>query len=270
MSLAKRLQRIETLLTPKQAVLLWLQETQQLGVVEFLEKSFKSPIHEAPRVRITELVAKAVRESLCKQGMKAELIVHAEQEARKQTDFLIVLIRDLGRDVELECTLNAPYIMLLHEKFGRLLEHLTQLDRFESKAWELWRTVLLRRLGDMWQLRETIVAISERYFERHPLLFPEDANKLDQHIHCLEKLTKYYNRLEGGLPAWTAIDVDALVSSSREQVLEEVAERVADAKSRVLRDLGESEAAWKIVEPYALASLEKLRASRSMEEEVTS
>jgi len=43
-------------------------------------------------------------------------------------------------------------------------------------------------------------------------------------------------------------------------VLEEVAERVANAKSTTLEDFGEPDAARKIVEPYALASLEKLRA----------
>lgn len=269
MSLAKRLRKIETSLTPKQALLLWLKEAQELGVIEHLEKSFKSPAHELPRARLTEMVGKAVRESLCKQGLKRELIVHAEQEARKQTYFLIVLVRDLQQAVDLECLLNAPYIVLLYEKLKRMLEQFTQCDSFEAVMWDMWRAVLIRRLCAMWRLRQTIMDISERYFDNHPLLFPEDTSTLEDQIHSLEESIKHYNSLEAELPVWTAIDVDALASSVREQVVEEVSERVANAKSTTLRDFGESEAAWKIVEPYALAHLEKLRA-KDRQEEVTS
>ena len=113
----------------------------------------------------------------------------------------------------------------------------------------------------MRQLRETVVAISERYFAGHPLLFPEDANTLDKDIDALEELTKHYNSLEGGLPGWTAIDIDVVASSIREQLSAEVAVRVAHAKATTLEDFGELAAAWKLMEPFDLAALKRLRAS---------
>lgn len=263
MSPLQRLRRIETSLTPRQAVLLWLKEAQQLGFLGYTEKSLSSTMHEAPRARLTEMVGKAVRESLCEQGMKRELILPAEREARKQTDFLIILIRNLHWEVHEECTLDAPYIVLLYEKFKRMLEHYTQrAAKFDPEIWEIWRAILIRRLTRMRQLSETVVAISERYFDGHPLLFPEEANTLDNNIDALEKLTKHYNSLEGGLPAWTTIDVEALASSIREQLSAQIAERVVHAKATTLEDFGELEASWKLTEPLALAELKRLRASR--------
>ena len=261
MSLAKRLRKVETSLTPKQAVLLWLKEEQKLGFIERVDKLLKSPAHELPRARITELVGKTVRENLSKQGMNPKLSMQAEREARKRTDVLIVLVRDLQRDVHLVCTLNAPYVVLLFEKLKRMLEHFTEHERFDATSWQLWRAILTQRLSEMWLYREAITEISQRYFDHHPLLFPEDAHRFDLQIQGLEQLVQHYNSLEGGLPEWTAIDSDGIVSFIREQVLAEVEERLANAKSTTLEDFGEREAAWKLREPYVLAMLKRLRAT---------
>jgi hypothetical protein len=258
-SQVKRLQRIEASLTPKQAVLLWLHESHQLGLIGYIEKSFNSPIHEAPRTRLTEMVGKAVRESLCKRGTKRDLIEIAVREARKQTDFLIVLTNDLRKEVSLECELDKPYIVLLYEKFERMLERFVDHNKFDRTGWQRWRALLILRISHMWRLKETVLALSERYFDHHPLLFPEDACTLDRHVHELEKLVKYNNSLKGELPAWIFIDRDALTSAIQEQTAAEVAEHVANAWSATLSDFGEAEAAWKSVEPYAVAALNRLR-----------
>jgi len=264
MSVARRLKEVVTSLTPKQAVLLWLKEAQHLGVVGYLEKSYNSRACELPRARLPEMVGNAVRESLGKQGVEAQSIEHAVREAQKQTDCLVVLIRDLHRVVTLECIVNPPYILLLHEKFRRLLEHFVHSEKFEPMSWEIWRSILIQRLSCMWRLKETIAGVSEKYFDHHPLLFPEDAETFNSQIDALEELAKHYNSFKGGFPGWTAIESGALACSLHEQVLAEVEERVARARSTTLEDFGESEAAWKLVEPYARAALEELRASRSV------
>lgn len=260
------MQRIETSLTPKQAVLLWLKETRQLSEVEFLEKSIRTPRHELPRARIPLMVSEAVYESLCKRGMRPEVARHPAREAAKQTDFLIVLVWSLPIDVESACVLNAPYIVLLHEKFMRMLEQYVQCDKFEPIMWEMWRATLIERLCSVWQLRNIIDAISQKYFDHQPLLFPEQASKLDDQVQALEKFAKEYNHLEGGLPAWTAIDFEALTCSIQDRVLAEMAERVAIAKSESLEDFGEPEAASKIIEPYEVAMLERLRGPKDQGE----
>jgi hypothetical protein len=255
----KRVQRIETSLTPKQAVLLWLRETRELGEIESLEKSLRTPRHEKPRFRIPVMVGKAVQESLSKRGNRPEVARQAAYEAQKQTDFLIVLVKELTQAVNLERRVNAPYILLLFEKLDRMLEQFAQSKKFNPTIWELWRATLIERLYSMWQLRDTIDTISEKYYDGQPLLFPEQANNLAIQVRDLEESAKRYNRLKGRLPAWRAIDLDALASAIREHVLAEVEERVAIAKSKSLEDFGESEAASKIIEPYELAMLERLR-----------
>jgi len=109
----------------------------------------------------------------------------------------------------------------------------------------------------MWRLQQTIMAISDRYFDHHPILFHEHASELNDQIQELEQLTKLYNSLKGKLPVWTEIDITTLACSVREQATEKVAESVAIAKSRTLQDYGEGEAAWKIVLPHMLAQFEK-------------
>jgi hypothetical protein len=60
-------------------------------------------------------------------------------------------------------------------------------------------------------------------------------------------------------------------SSMQEQVMAEVEAQLAMAKSTMLVDFGEHEAAWKIMDPYAFLELERLRASSSRQDkEVTS
>ena len=261
MSKEKRLKRIETSLTPKQAVLLWLKESQQAGLFAYMEEQFNSPVCEAPRARLTELVGNAVRETLRKQGMKAQFISRFERAARQETDFLVVLVRDLQSEVQRECLFYEPYVVLLYEKFERMLEHFTLQNKFKHEMWEMWRAVLILRLRTLLLLRDIIGAISARYFDHQPLLFREDDGDFEARIRSLEKLVKHYNCLKDGIPAWRKIKSYPRTSEFRKQVTEGMLVRIANAKSSMLRDFGESEDAWKVVQPYALASLAKLRAS---------
>jgi len=195
-NLGKRLQRIETSLTPKQAVLLWLKGMLELDCVSYLEKSFAASPSEAPRFRIAEMVGQAVSKSLSQQKMKPELTAQVVRDAQKQADVLIVLVSHLQKCVRSECTFNAPHVLLLYEKLSRMLEQFVHQGRFEPEAWDLWRAVLMKRLLTMWQLREAIVAISARYYDGHPLLFAKDESRLNQDIpsvpnEALQRLGKW-------------------------------------------------------------------------------
>ena len=148
-----------------------------------------------------------------------------------------------------------------------MLEQYVQCDKFEPVMWEMWRGVLIQRLCSAWRLRQTIEAISEQYFDHQPLVFPEQASKLDEQIQRLETLAKHHNDLEGGLPTWTGIDLDAVASAIPECVIAEVAERVVIAKSKSLEDFGEPEAALKLIEPYEHAMLKRLRAPHASAKE---
>jgi hypothetical protein len=264
MTLRQRLARIQTSLTPKQAVLLWLKEVQHLENDDFLEKSCKCPMHEAPRVRVPEMAAKAVRDSLSTKGTKPELIARAELEAWKQADFLVVLVLKLNEEVLQNCQQSSPYLAFLWVQLRWMGAQFDEHGVFNATEWDHWRELLIDTLSRMWVLRATITAVSEQYYDCHSVLLLDQESSLNQCIEGAEVLAKVYNNLEGIGPSWTAIDLVTLQSSIEAQVPATVCERVAGAKASTLRAIGEWKAAWDLVEPYVLASIEKPRASSSL------
>lgn len=116
------LEKIETALTPKQAVILWLKESRGRGLASDMERVFSQPIAEAPRTRIPLMLAEALRKSVRKRGVSEERIAHLIREAQKEADFLLVLARKLEEAVEFERLQHPAYFLLLREKFKRLLE----------------------------------------------------------------------------------------------------------------------------------------------------
>ncbi len=72
MTLNKRLDKMERSLTPKQAVILWLQEIRQyrngLEYVQFLRSQ---PESAAPIYKITKQISQAIRESMKGQPQRA-------------------------------------------------------------------------------------------------------------------------------------------------------------------------------------------------------
>ena len=264
MSLRKRLIKIETALTPKQAVLLWLKEVQQLDPNEFAERFFKCPMHEAPRVRIPEMAEKAVRDSLRKKGLKPESVSEAAHEAWKRADFMLVLVYLLNDEIVQDARVSTPCLRLLLVELGWMEEKHKEHGLFT--AWGGWRALFINTMTRTLLLRATIEAISERMYDNHSILFPGVETSLNHRIKWAELLAASYNALEGVLPSWTAIDLAALRSSIEAEVPAEVAKQVAHAKAKTLQALGEWKAAWDLLEPYALAGIEKLRCSDSREE----
>jgi len=263
MNFAKRLTRIETSLTPKQAVLLWLKETLPLGRDDWTVRAWRAPLHETPRFRISLMVEKAVRKSLSQKGMKEEFIAHVVLEAQKEVDFLFVLISDVRQDLALDSPLTGFQLLLLNEKLARMLEHFVEHERFDPEGWDEWRAALINTITPLWQQRAIIAAISARFYDHHPILFAEEQNGLEHDIRMAEALATQYNSLEGGLPSWTTLDLVALQSSVEAEVPAAVDRQVIFARARSLRDFGEEEAARDLEEPIVLWATEKLHSSGS-------
>ena len=260
MSFERRLTKIETSLTPKQAVLLWLKEVQPLGRTKCLEKALTTgAIHETPCARISIAAANAVRESLSKQGVKEEVIASAARAARKQADFLFVLLSNLHYSVDILGTINGLRVAFLHEKYSHMLEQYLADRSLDQNDWNRWRANLIDTLAAMWRLRDTASEISTRYYDCHPLLFPENESSLTEDIRLLESLLQHYNSLQGMLPVCTAIDSDALLLSVRKDVPAEVERLAANALSTILFDYGERDEAWKVMQPHVLRARDSLR-----------
>src|SRR5438874_4747986 len=94
----KRLVKVETALTPKQAVLLWLTEARHPGSpAEDQTNLAKLPLSEFPRSRINRQVAIAVRAAM--KGQPEDLIAKAVRSAAMEADFLMMVALTVNQEI---------------------------------------------------------------------------------------------------------------------------------------------------------------------------
>jgi len=90
MTLNKRLDKIERLLTPKQAVILWLQEIQQYRNAEEYARFLRGqPEHARPLYRISKQINEAIRSSM--KGQPQQVVENAVHRAGRDACFLVKL-----------------------------------------------------------------------------------------------------------------------------------------------------------------------------------
>ncbi len=194
MTLARRLERIESRLTPRQAVLLWLKEAQE----EFEDfRQYQAVLAEAPRsadplIQIPNRVAKAVRESL-KYSREEEEIARFELGARRQTSFLFALLLILNRQLVVNGPGDCLWINLLEEQTLRMGLQWRDHDRIDREKWKLWRENLIALRCDLWRLKATVEAVSLRYFGGSQILFSKQEWDLNERIARTEFLAQLYN-----------------------------------------------------------------------------
>src|SRR5208283_6239204 len=90
MTLNKRLDKIEHLLTPKQAVILWLKEIQQYrNAEEYAQFLRGQPESARPLYRITKQISQTTRESM--KGRPQQVVENAVYRATRDVCFLVKL-----------------------------------------------------------------------------------------------------------------------------------------------------------------------------------
>ena len=117
----QRLAKIETSLTPKQAVLLWMEEAHKAGSVHKYALSLKGqPDSAFPLVKLPKQVEQAVRDSM--KGQKREWVDRALQRAIKDVIFLFKLQFQANIDFMREKQTISFILAWLLEKLRRLRE----------------------------------------------------------------------------------------------------------------------------------------------------
>ena len=85
-----RLDKVEKMLTPKQAVVLWLQEIQQYrNAWEYVQFLRGQPESAAPIYRITKQIGETIRESM--KGRPRDIVDNAVNRGVRDVCFLIKL-----------------------------------------------------------------------------------------------------------------------------------------------------------------------------------
>src|SRR6266571_1731107 len=210
MSIRARLVKVETSLTPEQAVLLWFREAQQTASYEeYAQKVMREPVSEAPRSRLPRMVAQAAREALRKQGKNEILLQKAELQAWKQTDFLLLLIMNLNAEALEGQRERWLCLALLQQQLLRMAEDFDSGRPAKHNEWEGWRQLLVSELRQHYRFQAAASLIGNRYFAGNAVLFQDSIRDLCGCIELLEKFVTVYNQCED-LPYWKAIDLGEL------------------------------------------------------------
>src|SRR5229473_2919526 len=128
----KRLTRIETSLTPKQAVLLWLrQEHQGRTSTEYLRYMMQRPPSARPRARVETQVVDAIRAAM--RGQETGRIHQVVRQGQMHADFLILLVSRTNSVVLDDSRCRWLQIALLHEQLRS-----AALSGDDAKALNKW------------------------------------------------------------------------------------------------------------------------------------
>ena len=247
---AKRLDKVEGSLTPKQAMLLWLEEAQPHGSFQSFARWLKEqPDSAYPMSRLPRQVRQAVQEA--RKGQPREAISAAVQRAERDVIFLFKLFMGVNARVLSARKEDALGYLWLLERLRRLWDAAAPQLRKDAAT---WREHALPLAGETYALATAIENIAQRYFEGLVPLFPAEAEGMAEAVQAWDTLLAMYNDLLGLLPAKQqralALTPEMARAGSGLLVSHDVGFLVAQAKAETLQLMGDYDGAATLVEPY--------------------
>ena len=184
----KRLVKVEYSLTPKQAVVLWLEETLQHGSVQAYAHWLKDqPASAYPLFRRPGQVRQAVKDAM--RGRPREVIERAVERAERDVTFLFKLFMAVNARVLVEQRTDALGYLWLLERLRRLWDAPPTVLRKEAAA---WREHALLLVSEAYALAGMVEGLAQRYFGGHTLLFPAEAEGVAQATQAWDTLLAMY------------------------------------------------------------------------------
>ena len=242
-STKRRLDDLESGVTPKQAMLLWLQEAYGFnGIEEYVRHLKTQPDNAAPLYKLPSLVEEGVRRTL--KGKPKEEIDLAINQAHKDILFLFFLHQRVNEKLITEDRYYRSQAMLLTSKLGSLLREQSLLNqirrcleaeeankdmsqreslsddlqvgrtsgtenRFRQRG-ERWKELALGFLPEIYTLRRTIDSIDERYLVGQGILFSPDTQRFNEPLALAEKTVHIFNEsLAVAIPRWERLLVES-------------------------------------------------------------
>ncbi len=254
----RRLQRIETELTPTQAAVLWLQEAHRFKSLQAYGQWLAGqPDAAFPLYRLHDLVVPAVEQAM--KRAEREERDQAVRAALREVGFLFFVHQQANARILSDWrALHFGVAMLTHDPTpaaGTVTRGRKQPSRRDQ-----WHAHAADMLLDLAALTEAMRVLGERYFGGNAVLFSNAAEAL---AFCLEKaelLIEMHNDHIGFAGRrWSQarlkkelIDGDAIKALAPETATPLVVEIVACAKSEVHTLMGERDAAVEAVRPLVV------------------
>jgi hypothetical protein len=245
MTKQKRLIRIETSLTPKQAVRLWLrQELQGKTSSEYVRWMIRQPPGASPRSRVERQVMDAIRVAM--KGEEPGRIYQAVRQGQMHTDFLILLVLRANSAVLDDGPARSWRIALFYEQ-------LRNAALSGEEAVPDWIVRLREFATELLSLQSASEMIRNEYFEGETILLKDAIGNLELQTKAVQLMMDAHDRvaIEAGQPEL------ATNSDKHQLAIHDRASRKADyiialARSKMLHDFDEYEAADRLLKPYIL------------------
>jgi hypothetical protein len=255
MTLKRRLDAVETSLSPTQLVLRWLAEAHAFGDVEPYVASLLAHDHPvAPLDRLAREAVQGVRTAM--RGKRPEIVDAAVRSALRETVFRYELVMKINvtahelidREALLDAALSAQVALLVSQDAESRRADPTYAERFATR-----RDLLAFRLGELRAAGEARSIVEKRYLDGHAALFPAVAAAWDDQVRDTEALADAAVRLASfaGVSAAMAPEPEALSARTTELV----ADLVEPAKAEALEKLGEAPRALDIAAGWVRGKL---------------
>ncbi|MFI5259618.1 MAG: hypothetical protein ACHQ01_08435 [Candidatus Limnocylindrales bacterium] len=255
MTQKRRIDAVETLLSPTQLVLRWLAEAHAYrDLVPYVNSLLAVDPPVAPLDRLAREAVHGARTSM--RGKRPEQVDAAVRNALRETVFryeLVLRINVTAHEfLDREELISALFASQLAMLLGEVPDREVAGDSHRSRL-ELCRRLTLLRVNELlasWEARSSVEA---RYLEGHSALFPDEATRFDKQLRSSQEIAVSAVRsaeLDGLEPALPE-DPDALAVRAAELV----ADLVEPAKSEALDKCGEGRQAFDIAAGWVRAKL---------------
>jgi hypothetical protein len=189
--LRQRLDRLDASLTPTQAVLRWLEEAHQHGsFAAYARWLCDQPASAHPMARLPRQVRRPIEQAM--RGAQREDVGTAVRRVQRDVTFLYRLVLTLNsRVLENERAASLGFLWLLERFRGRVARAAPSRDTVAR-----WKDAAQEEAGRVYALAAGHQVLAQRYFEGHPVLFPEEAAWLAAAEAAWDRLlTLYCDRL---------------------------------------------------------------------------
>lgn len=251
----KRIEKVETSLTPKQAVLLWMEEAHSHGSIQAYALWLKEQPESAyPLVRLPRQVREAVRTAM--KGQSREAVGWYIDRAERDVIFLFQFVYVLNTRLMEDSRTTAFAFLWLLEKLRPFISWKGTTKDFVNKATE-WVGYAKHLLLEVHTTYRAVQEIEKRYFDGRTVLFSDIAEKTEGMAEQWSVLVEMYNDLVQEHAGKTKVK-ELLLDQEKESRLNEPALRarvaflVDMAKAEALGLLGEHEKAGTLMEEYVV------------------
>jgi len=278
----QRLDRVENSLTPKQAIILWMQEAHQFpSMGDYVKSLLDKPESAFPLWRLPEQVERAARDAM--KGQPKPTIEMAVRRAVRDVVFLFHLHQHLNRKaMEEQRAWNLLLVVLaerlrgmIREEYFRatlqevairvdtetpcrrrrgLLGNLHALSKeHERKTGRLkeWQALAELFLAELYAFQQLVTLVSRRHFDGCQALFPDPAQGLSEVTRSAEQLVSVFNDTPGeNAERACVVNLEAPRRSAGKDAARQASYIVDMAKAEAFDFMGEKQASLELVEPY--------------------